>query len=144
VCAFDVIEHIEDDAQVFAEISRVMEDNGRLILAVPLHRAHWTEFDVAVGHFRRYDPKDLLTIINEHGLLLEQSATFGMQPKSSLLLRVGSWMLTHARDRALWWYNRFLPLAIYFQQPLVFVPGLIDQPRVDEIVAVCRRLPRNA
>src|SRR5947209_3707452 len=45
VCAFDVIEHIEDDARVFGEISRVLKDNGMLVFSVPLHRASWTEFD---------------------------------------------------------------------------------------------------
>lgn len=142
VCAFDVIEHIEDDAQVFGEISRVLKDHGTLVLSVPLHRASWTEFDAAVGHFRRYDPQDLLGIIADHELLLEQSATFGMQPKSRFLLTLGLWMLNHARSRALRWYNRVLPLAVYFQKPLAFAPGLIDGTRVDEIVVVCRRRKR--
>ena len=50
VCAFDVIEHIEDDASVFGEITRVLKDDGTLVLSVPLHRARWTRHDAAVGH----------------------------------------------------------------------------------------------
>jgi SAM-dependent methyltransferase len=142
VCAFDVIEHIADDVRVFGEISRVLKDDGTLVLSVPLHRANWTDFDVGVGHFRRYDPQDLRNIIAAHELVLEQSATFGMQPKSRFLVRVGMWMLQHARTRALRWYNRVLPWAIYFQKPLAFAPGLIDGTRVSEVVVVCRRKKR--
>jgi SAM-dependent methyltransferase len=143
VCAFDVIEHVADDACVFREISRVLKDDGTLVFSVPLHRANWTKFDVAVGHYRRYDPQDLLDIIADHELVLEKSAAFGMQPKSRLLVGVGLWMLQHARARSLRWYNRFLPWAIYFQKPLAFAPGLIGRARVDEILVVCRRRRRG-
>lgn len=139
VCAFDVVEHVADDARALAELTRVLKDDGTLVFSVPLHRASWTEFDVAVGHCRRYDREDLLGIIADHGLVLEKSAAFGMQPKSRLLVSVGLWMLKHARARALRWYNRFLPVAIYFQKPLAFAPGLIDTLGVDEVVLVCRR-----
>jgi hypothetical protein len=38
------------------------------------------------------------------------------------------------------WYNYvFMPLALRFQRPLRFIPGLVDLPSVDEIIAVCRR-----
>lgn len=142
VCAFDVIEHIEDDAGVFGEISRVLKDDGTLVFSVPLHRAHWTKYDAVVGHFRRYEPKDLIEIIAAHELVVEKSATFGMQPRSQLLVGMGLWMLQHARTRALRLYNRFLPLTLYFQKPLAFAPGLIDGAQVDEILVVCRRKRR--
>jgi hypothetical protein len=38
------------------------------------------------------------------------------------------------------WYNRcFMPLALRMQKPLRFVPGLVDDARVDEVILVCRR-----
>jgi hypothetical protein len=37
-------------------------------------------------------------------------------------------------------YNRvFMPLALRRQKPLEFSPGLPHDPRVDEVVLVCRR-----
>ena len=59
VCAFDVIEHVEDDRRVFREVSRVLKDDGVLICSMPLYSNLWTEFDDWVGHARRYDPPDL-------------------------------------------------------------------------------------
>src|SRR6185295_6157089 len=54
VGAFDIVEHVEDDAAVFRELGRVLRDGGTLLLSVPLHPSFWTGFDALVGHFRRY------------------------------------------------------------------------------------------
>jgi SAM-dependent methyltransferase len=139
VCALDIVEHVADDAHVFAELTRVLAPGGLLLLSIPLHQARWTEFDAVVGHYRRYDPPVLLERLAAHGLTLESSAAYGMQPRSSLLSNLGAWWLRHHRAQALRWYNRCLPLAIHFEQPLSFADGLIDTARVDEILLVCRR-----
>jgi len=65
---------------------------------------------------------------------------FGMQPRSSRVLELGMYWLTHHRERALWWYNRALmPLGLRFQKKLDFGSGLIDAVGVDEILMVCRK-----
>jgi len=47
------------------------------------------------------------------------SAVFGMQPRSSLLLGLATWYLTHRREKAMWYYNRvFMPLGARFQTSL--------------------------
>jgi SAM-dependent methyltransferase len=143
VGAFDVIEHIEDDRRVFAELSRVLKDGGVLVFAVPLHARFWTEFDEYVGHARRYEPADLLALLADHQLVVEKSAAFGMQPNNPRLLRYGMKWLTHHRAAAMRWYNWvFMPLGMLFQKRLKFVPGLVGSAGVSEIVLVCRRLPR--
>jgi SAM-dependent methyltransferase len=140
VGAFDIVEHLEDDDAVFAELSRVLRPGGCLVLSVPLHSAAWTEFDELVGHCRRYDPPVLERMLAEHGLGIDRSAVYGMQPSNPWLLNLGVRMLRRHRARAMFWYNRvFLPLALWRQKPLQFVSGLVNAPRVDEIIAVCRR-----
>jgi SAM-dependent methyltransferase len=139
VAAFDLIEHIPDDRATLAEIRRVLADDGSLLCAVPLHKGAWTDFDDFVGHFRRYDPMDLVALLAEHDLEVEKSADYGMQPKSTWLLRLGMHMLTKHRKRAMRWYNGLLmPLAVRFQKPLRFEPGLPAAPGVDEVVLLCR------
>jgi SAM-dependent methyltransferase len=143
VGAFDVIEHIEDDRRVFAELSRVLKDGGTLVFAVPLHARMWTEFDDYVGHARRYEPADLLALLAEHRLAIEKSAGFGMQPNNPRLLRYGVQWLTRHRAAAMRWYNWvFMPFGLLFQKRLKLVEGLVDPAGVPEIVLVCRRLPR--
>lgn len=144
VCAFDVIEHAQDDQRVFGEVSRVLKDDGVLVFSVPLHAALWTEFDDIVGHARRYEPSDLLAIMTRNRLELEQSAVYGMQPANPRLVKLGMWYLEHRRAWAMFWYNWVgMPLASLFQKRLVLVNGLVDPTGVDEIVVVCRRLARS-
>lgn len=140
VCAFDIVEHIEDDRQAFRELSRVAKDHATVIFSVPLHSARWSAFDALVGHVRRYDPDDLLAILGAHAFVLEQSAVFGMQPRSGWLLDFAVWGLTHRRVQAMRWYNGlFLPLGLFLQKRLAWAPGLIDAANVDELLLVCRR-----
>ena len=139
VCAFDVIEHVEDDLAAFRELSRVLKPNGVLVFSVPLHADQWTEFDAFVGHVRRYDPSQLLVTLLEHRLIPEKSALFGMQPKSPRLLALGVWMLTHKRSSALFWYNLFLPISILLQKRLTLCPGVPQAGDMAEILLVCRR-----
>ncbi len=106
VCAFDIVEHVDDDDAALAELSRVSAPDAWLVLSVPLHPAHWTAFDAFVGHRRRYEPQQLRAKLAMHGFSVERSAVFGMQPRSSRLVDVGMWLLTHRRERAMWWYNR--------------------------------------
>jgi SAM-dependent methyltransferase len=145
VCAFDVIEHVEDDRRVFGELSRVLKDEGLLVFSVPLHPNRWTEFDRVVGHARRYEPSDLLAIMVGSQLEIERSAVFGMQPANPRLVAYGMWWLEHHRSRAMFWYNWVgMPLARRFQKRLKLVSGLIDLTHVDEVVLVCRRRRRAA
>jgi len=145
ICAFDIVEHVEDDRHVFRELGRVARDDATVIFSVPLHATRWSAFDALVGHVRRYDPDELLSILEEHSFGLEQSAVFGMQPRSQWLLDFAVWGLTQRRVKALRWYNRFLlPLGLFLQRRLAWAPGLIDVAKVDELLLCCRRGGRGA
>jgi len=63
-----------------------------------------------------------------------------MKPKSSRLLDLGMWFLTHRREKALWWYNHvFMPLGVRFQKKLDLSPDMIDTESVSEVLLVCRK-----
>jgi SAM-dependent methyltransferase len=140
VCALDIVEHVDDDDGALSEICRVAKPGAVLMLSVPLHPSRWMPFDDFVGHRRRYEPEALWGKLTKHDLVVEKSAVFGMQPKSSRLLDLGMWWLINHRERALWWYNRaFMPLGLRFQKKLEFQPGMIETGDVDEILMVCRK-----
>jgi SAM-dependent methyltransferase len=142
VAAFDIIEHVEDDAAAFAELARVCRPGGVLLLSVPLHPNAWTAFDEAVGHCRRYDPSQLLADLLAHGFTAERSAPFGMRPRSSRLIALGMWFLSRMPDHAMLWYNRvFFPIALRRQAALVLHDGPPVTEGVGDIVLVCRRGP---
>ena len=141
VCALDIVEHVDDEDGALSEISRVTKPGAVLLLSVPLHPSRWTPFDDFVGHRRRYEPERLAKKLAEHRLVVERSAVYGMQPRSSRLLDLGMWWLTHRRERALWWYNRaFMPMGLRFQKKLDFHTGMMDAEQVDEVLMVCRKV----
>ena len=140
VCAFDIVEHVDDDDGALSELSRLAAPRATFLLSVPLHPSHWSAFDDFVGHRRRYQPGELLEKLAEHGFSVSQSAVYGMQPRSSRLLDLGMWCLTHRREQAMWWYNHiFMPLGVRWQKKLSLVSGMVDTEGVDEILLVCRK-----
>ncbi|MEO8809723.1 MAG: methyltransferase domain-containing protein [Rhodanobacter sp.] len=141
ICALDILEHVVDDEGALAELARVAAPGASVLLSVPLHPEAWTAFDEFVGHCRRYPPARILTLLEQHGFQLDQSAIYGMQPKSSRLLDLGQWYLTHQRERAMWWYNRvFTPLALRLQKPLHWRDGLGETRNVDELLLRCHSI----
>jgi SAM-dependent methyltransferase len=140
VCALDIIEHVDDDAGALSELCRVTRSGGVILVSTPLHPSRWTTFDDFVGHRRRYVPSQLFANLARHELSIEQSAVFGMQPRSSLLLKLGMWWLTHHREKAMRVYNRqLMPLGLRFQKELKLMSGVIATDDIDEILLVCRR-----
>lgn len=67
ITALDVIEHVKDDSAVLLEMKRLIKQNGHIIITVPAFQFLWSEHDVALSHFRRYDVETLTKILNESG-----------------------------------------------------------------------------
>jgi hypothetical protein len=141
----DIVEHVDDEDGALSELSRVAKDGAVLIISIPLHPLLWTAFDDFVGHKRRYEPPHLLAKLTQHQIVVERSAVFGMQPRSSRLVNMGMWWLLNHRDTAMRFYNRlFMPLGLLFQKELRIEPGMIETGGVDEVLLVCRKAARHA
>lgn len=140
VCAFDIIEHVDDDDGALSEVSRTVRPGGAVLVSIPLYAALWTSFDDFVGHKRRYEPPDLLSKLARHHLTVECSAVFGMQPRSTKLVDLGMWWLLHHRERAMWWYNKvIMQVGLLLQKRLRLESGMIATEGVDEVLLVCRK-----
>ncbi len=66
VCAFDVIEHVADDAKAIAEMIRVCKPGGHIAITVPAYMFLWGPHDLVNHHFRRYTLKKLTTLIQPY------------------------------------------------------------------------------
>jgi SAM-dependent methyltransferase len=67
VCAFEVLEHIEDDAAALRDWATRLRPGGWLLLSVPAHQHRFGPADELVGHFRRYDPPAMTELLNSTG-----------------------------------------------------------------------------
>jgi len=62
ITALDVLEHVPDDAAVVRGFSRLLRPGGLAVVTVPASMALWSDWDVGLHHFRRYDRRQLCAL----------------------------------------------------------------------------------
>jgi len=77
VCAFEVLEHIEDDGGALRSWREKLEPRGHLLISVPAHSAWFGLSDSYVGHFRRYDRGGLRALLEAEGFEILQWHSYG-------------------------------------------------------------------
>lgn len=63
VLLMDVLEHCPDDLQVLRQATGHVKPGGVLFITVPAFRALWSAHDVYLKHQRRYNRRELATLI---------------------------------------------------------------------------------
>jgi SAM-dependent methyltransferase len=76
VTAFDIIEHVEDDAAALGDLVRVCRPGGHLLLTVPAFPFLWGNQDVVSHHRRRYTLRALRARVEEAGLRIHTLTYF--------------------------------------------------------------------
>jgi SAM-dependent methyltransferase len=74
--AFDVIEHIADDAAAIASIAKRLKPGGKFVMAVPAHQWMWSAHDVVNHHQRRYSKAGLKRMIAQSPMRLVKIGYF--------------------------------------------------------------------
>ena len=116
----NVLEHIEDDLSTLKTMYSVLGDNGLIYLYLPAHMLLWTNMDASVGHYRRYEKKQLFTKLGEAGFKIKKfhyADCIGFFV--TLLIK---WRETGTSE------SRISPSAMKFYDRIVFpVSNLIDR-----------------
>lgn len=74
--AFDVLEHIEEDTVVLAQMRQALKPEGMLLITVPQHDWLWSPSDDYACHVRRYSAKDCHAKIKAAGFRIVRSTSF--------------------------------------------------------------------
>jgi hypothetical protein len=84
VTLLDVLEHQRDDQAFLRDLVGKMQPGSMLLLTVPALDRLWSQWDVNLGHFRRYDEsslrkctQDLPLVINEVSFLFPELLPLG-------------------------------------------------------------------
>lgn len=64
----NVLEHIEDDSGTLESLAGLMSESGLVLIYVPASPLLFSDFDRAVGHWRRYTKQTLLSSAERAGL----------------------------------------------------------------------------
>lgn len=75
--AMEVLEHIRDDAETLEQWRHWLRPGGILILSVPAHMSKWTPSDEYVGHYRRYERRDLKKLLDRSGFSVDVFWNYG-------------------------------------------------------------------
>ena len=116
---FDVLEHMEDDGAALANVYKLLETRGVLIVTVPAHQRLWSRFDEESHHYRRYELAELDARLKAAGFAVEYLTLF-MAPLYPLA-RIGrkvSDMISNAK-RYLGW-----PVATALANEIRIRPGI--------------------
>jgi SAM-dependent methyltransferase len=76
VCAFDVIEHVDDDAGSVAALARLVKPGGAMLTTVPAYQWMWSRHDEAHHHKRRYALPAYRALFERAGLKVERASHF--------------------------------------------------------------------
>lgn len=74
--AFDVLEHIEQDTDVLAEMYQATQNGGGIILTVPQHPWLWSQADTHAHHVRRYVKQDIIIKLQQTGFKVVRVTSF--------------------------------------------------------------------
>lgn len=74
--AFDVLEHIPQDALALGQIHAALKPGGVLLLTVPQHAWLWSASDDYACHKRRYNKPGLHALLHEAGFDILRSTSF--------------------------------------------------------------------
>jgi ubiquinone/menaquinone biosynthesis C-methylase UbiE len=76
ICAFDVLEHIDDDEGVLAQMFRALRAGGGVLLSVAQHPFMWSRIDARAKHKRRYRRDELARKCARAGFEIVRSTSF--------------------------------------------------------------------
>lgn len=74
--AFDVLEHIDDDMHVMAELRKALKPGGGLIVTVPQHTWLWSIQDEIAHHARRYESHEMERKLVQAGFEIRWNSSF--------------------------------------------------------------------
>ena len=124
IISLNVLEHIKDDQFALRELYRMLKKNGMLVILVPCHKFLYNVIDVNVGHFRRYDKKELMQKVNMAHFYLERISYFN-------LLGIVGWFFNgnlckdpRINRSASRWFDRLVPLLRYLDKMILNSTGL--------------------
>jgi SAM-dependent methyltransferase len=78
VIGINVLEHVEDDEQALIHLRSLLKPSGRLLLLVPSKKWAYTDLDRQLGHFRRYEKKELAVKLAKASFRIEKLYFFNI------------------------------------------------------------------
>ena len=72
IATYNVFEHIQNNKEVLKQVYNKLKKDGKLFIFVPAHQKLYSEFDKRLGHFRRYERDEFLSLVQSAGFKIKE------------------------------------------------------------------------
>ncbi len=110
VIGINVLEHIEDDIKVLKNARLILKKGGRLMLFVPAKKFAYTRLDKELGHFRRYEKREIIEKLSKSGYAVEKIYYFNIVGLLSWFIRDKISKSYHLRPYQISIFNSIVPV----------------------------------
>lgn len=128
VCAFDVVEHVDDDAASVKALARLVKPGGAMLTTVPAYQWMWSHHDVLHHHKRRYLLPQYRALFDQAGLTVETATYFNtlLFPLAAAQRTVKKLVGDNSADDTMppSWLNKALSSVFSLEAPLAAGGGL--------------------
>ena len=76
ICLFDVLEHVERDAEALSRVKQLLSADGCIIITVPAYQWLFGRHDLEHHHYRRYIKRDIGALSSKAGLEVSKTGYF--------------------------------------------------------------------
>ena len=87
VYSVNVLEHLKDDEKALRNIHNMLDSKGKVVLLVPAKRFAYTNLDKDLGHYRRYEKKELVDKLEKAGFKVKEVSFFNAAGLASWIIR---------------------------------------------------------
>ena len=100
ILILDVLEHVANDKEIVRHLYKRLNNNGHLIVSVPIKMKEWESDDDDYGHLRRYEVEEIIGLIKNENFkirkvwdytfpffwLMRKGYTRVLKPKNGVLM----------------------------------------------------------
>lgn len=142
VFVVDRLEFLQDDAAAVEEAARVLRPGGVVVVTVPANPSLWSQYDVALGHHRRYSIASLRRLMEHAGLEVVEIGYFfaWLTPVTFLLARTPlRFLLLRDAERASFVHRRINTLLRVVVDVELAISDRVRLPFGQSVVVAARK-----
>ncbi len=134
IVAINVLDHIKDDVTLLKKFHSMLPKKGNVVLMTTNHHSLFSKMDTMLGHYRRYNKKELSKKLTEAGFEIEKIYTYNFAGYLGWLLFAKLFKKTTLPQQA-----KFFDLFARFYLPIE--RHLITPPVGLSLIAVAKKRP---
>lgn len=85
-----MLEHIKDDKDALSQWVQWLRPGGCLVISVPVHMSRWNASDKWAGHYRCYEKRGIVSVLQGAGMTIETIESYGF-PLANLMEPTSAW-----------------------------------------------------